>query len=267
MNKATMNSETDLDVAHGTMTAAPDDGTQRLGFYARLIETELFLLLEQEPKADIMNPKVISIEGADYVMVFDRADRLAEFSGDVAAYASLAGRDIALMLKDQKLGLAVNAGVAPSSILIPVDGVNWLCTMLENQGETRSEKTVTAAKPMGIDQRFLQALREKLTQAAGLAFAAYLIDAKYETGERGTTLAFIDAVEQAKPSLANLVSETVRFHPKTGRLDVGFFAANDAIAADIIAVGEKIEMTVKISKKLVLPLGPGLDPDKPPNLR
>lgn len=51
-------SDTPLDRAHARMEAATDDSHARLGFYERLADAEVFLLLEKEPEGDHLTPQV-----------------------------------------------------------------------------------------------------------------------------------------------------------------------------------------------------------------
>ena len=77
-------SETVIDRAFAAMQAAPEDEAAHLAFYERVADAELYLLLEKEAAADVIEPKVIEGGGENLVLAFDTADRLANFAGDVA---------------------------------------------------------------------------------------------------------------------------------------------------------------------------------------
>ena len=123
-------SETALDLTHAAMQAAPEDEAARLRFFHALADCELFLLLAKEADGAEVEPEVFEIEAQSYVLVFDREARLAEFVGRAAPYAALSGRALVGMLKGQDIGLAVNPEVAPSSILLPEEAVDWLADTL-----------------------------------------------------------------------------------------------------------------------------------------
>ena len=127
-----MSDETPLDHAHAAMQADLNDDAARLRFYERLADRELFLLLAAEPHGEDIEPELFELEADKYVLVFDREDRLAEFVGQPAPYAALPGRVIAGMLSGQSIGLGVNLGVAPSSILIPAEAMDWLSQTLSS---------------------------------------------------------------------------------------------------------------------------------------
>ena len=118
--------ETPLDHAHAAMQADLGDDAARLRFYERLADGELFLLLKEEAVGESLNLELFELDKDAFVLVFDREDRLAAFAEGPAPYGALPGRVIAEMLAGQNIGLGVNLGVAPSSILIPAEAMSWL---------------------------------------------------------------------------------------------------------------------------------------------
>ena len=108
------------------MNAAPDNNAARLQFYERLVDSEMFLLLQSEPSGDQVKPEIFDTDDGRFTLVFDREDRLTSFTGAAAPYAALSGRDIVTMLAGQDVGIGLNLGVAPSSFLLPADALSWL---------------------------------------------------------------------------------------------------------------------------------------------
>ena len=53
--------ETPLDLAHARMETAPDDDRARLGFFERLGDGELFLLLARESEGDTAEPRLFEL--------------------------------------------------------------------------------------------------------------------------------------------------------------------------------------------------------------
>ena len=115
-----------LDAAHAAVSAEPENEALRLRFFERLADGELVLLLEREAVGERLEPKLFELEDGPVILVFDREERLAEFSGGIAPDAALPGRVVAAMLKGQGIGLGVNLGVAPSSMLLSPEAVDWL---------------------------------------------------------------------------------------------------------------------------------------------
>ena len=123
-------SETEIDKAHAVMSAAPENDAARLRFYERLADTELYVLLAGDPDGDDVEPELFEISDQQFVLVFDREERLATFVGRAAPYAGLPGRGLIQMLDGQDVGLALNLDVAPSAMLIPSDAVTWLAEFM-----------------------------------------------------------------------------------------------------------------------------------------
>lgn len=257
---------TDIDTAHAAMTAAPDDDAARLRFYERVADSELFLLLAGDPDGDQIEPELFVIKEQSYVLVFDREERLADFTGRTVPYAALPGRALAGMLAGQEIGLALNLEVAPSSMMIPPDGVAWLAETLENKPQEEQARLVEISPPVGLPEDVITGLDRKLAIAAGRARFAYLAAATYEGGGKGHVLAFIDAVPHAETALAQAAGEALTFSGiEAGVIDVLFCGSQDALADRLAKVGLRFDLPDVVQPNA--PGAPGMDPSKPPKLR
>lgn len=261
-----MTDPTPLDTAHANMDADTNDAGARLRFYERLADSELFLLLQTEATGDNLSPEMFETDDGKYVLVFDTEERLAEFAEGSAHHAALSGRIIATMLAGQGIGLGVNLGVAPSSILLPPEALTWLAQMLENAPTEITARPNTIKTPTGVDQTLLQAIDAKLATAAGLAEAAYLVQVDYDDGGQGLMLAIIDALPAAHGALAKAVAEVVMFGNDDAALDVTFFDRNHTICTKLARVGLRFDLPKREVKEHT-PTAPGRDPNSPPILR
>ncbi|MFV2052285.1 SseB family protein [Aliiroseovarius sp. YM-037] len=258
---------TPIDKSHQAMEAAPEDVSARLRFYERVAESELFLLLQEEPQGDQMTPQMFDVETGQFVLVFDREERLADFVGGTAPYAVLSGRVISEMLAGQGVGLGLNLSVAPSSFLIPADGVDWLAETLSNKPQQVDATPEEVSAPHGVPEALLTALDAKLALAAGLALSAYLVSVQFKDRGQGHLLAFVDAVPGAEDALASAVAEALTFSGvEAGALDVAFFKASDPMAARLARVGLQFDLP-ELEASDHTPAAPGRNPDKPPILR
>jgi hypothetical protein len=255
-----------LDAAHAAVSANPDDEGARLRFYERLADGEVFLLLEREAKGQVLDPRVFDIEGGPVVLVFDREERLAEFSGGIAPYAALPGRVVAGMLKGQGIGLGVNLGVAPSEMLLPPEALDWLAEALEG-GPEEAEAVPEEFLAPSVPQALLAGLDAKLARAAGLAAEAVLCGVIYRGGRRGHLLAFVDAAEGAEGALARAVREALVFSGiEAGELDVSFLRG-DAPVVDVMGrVGLRFDLGV-VEEAKAERAAPGMDKARPPRLK
>lgn len=263
-----MSDGTPLDQAYAAMETAPQDDAARLRFYERLADSELFLLLTEEPKDEALSPELFELADGRFVLVFDREARLADFVGRPAPYAALSGRVIAAMLAEQGIGMGVNVDVAPSSILIPAEAVAWLHATLGHGPQQVEARMDAFEPPRDLPEALLTALDTKLATAAGLARSAYLVGVAYDGGGKGHMLGFVDAVAEAEGALARAVNEALTFSGiEAGALDVGFFAASDPVAARMAQVGLRFDLPNPATKDQNARPAPGSDPDRPPILR
>ncbi|WP_099827381.1 SseB family protein [Oceaniglobus indicus] len=256
---------TPLDRAHAAMDAAPDDDAARLRFFERLADNELFLLLTREPEAAALDPQVFETGEGTFVLVFDREDRLATFTGGPAPYAALSGRTVIAMLAGQNTGLALNPDVAPSSILLGAEAVTWLNTTLAQVPDRLVGRPESFSAPRGLPEALLHALDAKLATAGGMADHAWLAGVTYAGGGQGHLLAFIDAQPGAEDAIARATGEALTFSGvEAGTLDVAFFAASDPLAARLARVGLRFDLP---RHEASAPGAPGMDPARPPRLR
>jgi hypothetical protein len=256
---------TPLDQAHAAMMAAPEDDAARLRFYERVADVELFMLLEAEADGDQVTP--VLYDDA-YVMVFDRAERLAAHVGAAAPFVALSGRAVAGMLEGQPLGLAVNIGVAPSEILLPADAMDWLRATLAHvpgEVEARLERVLP---PGSLPETLIAAIDAKLATATGMAAGAFLVEVVHAGGGRGHLLAFVGAAARAQDALVRAASEALTFSGvEAGAMDVGFFAPSDPVVEKLARVGLRFDLPQGEGLQQTPRMAPGMDPSKPPVLK
>lgn len=257
---------TDLDTAFAAMEAAPSDDAARLGYFERLADGELFILLEAEPQGEAIRPQIFETDGHRFALVFDRPQRLADFAERETAFVAMSGRALAQMLRGQGIGLALNLG-APSANLLPADAVEWLADLLdETPDETQGEITMVHP-PRALPQDVLVGLDRKLALMAGRAAHAWLVDAEYANGARVPLLVFVDAAPGAEGALSAAVREALVFSGiDAAALDVGFVARSDALAAQLARQGLRFDLPKPATGEDTRP-APGSDPSKPPILR
>lgn len=257
---------TPLDAAYAAMAADEED---RLPFYERLADGEMFVLLEAEAESgQDIRPRVFPLEDGPVVLVFDLEERLADFAGGVAPYAALPGRVIARQLQGQGIGLGINLGVAPSAMVLPPEAVDWLAGMLDTDPEELEAVPESFHAPKGLPDRLLSGLDAKLARAGGLAGAALLAGVTYRGGRRGHMLAFVDAAPGAEDALARAAAEALAFSGiDAGEMDVAFVAGGDAATAAMARVALRFDLPAPKRAEAAAPAAPGSDPAKPPRLR
>jgi hypothetical protein len=257
---------TDLDIAHAAMDADPENDAKRLQFYERLADTELFMLLGAEAEGDKVEPELFEIEDQNFVLIFDREERLAQFVGREAPYAGLSGRVLCNMVAGQGIGFALNLAVAPSAMLIPAEAVEWLNATLDNKPDETEARLSEVSAPKGLPEAVVTGLDRKLAIAAGLANIAYLAAAKYDDNSRGHVLVFIDAVPGAQDALARAAGEALTFSGiEAGTMDVMFARGSDPLAAHLAKVGLRFDLPALHDPQA--PSAPGMDPNRPPKLK
>jgi SseB protein N-terminal domain len=255
-----------LDAAHAAVSADPENEALRLRFFERLADGEMVLLLEREASGERLEPRIFALEDGPVVLVFDREERLASFTGGIAPYAALPGRVIASLLKGQGIGMGVNLGVAPSSMLLPPEAMDWLAETLENSPE-EVEAEPESFHPPAVPAAVIAALDGKLARAGGLAASAVLAAVTYRGGRRGHMLAVLDVANGAEAALARAMNEALVFSGiEAGELDVVFLGVSDPAAEAMMRVGLRFDLPEPQVQDRA-PAAPGMDPSRPPKLR
>jgi len=257
-----------LDQTYAAMSEAPDDEAANLQFYERLSDAELFLMLEEEASDDSAKPLVFETADGPFALVFDREDRLAEFVDTPTPFVALSGRRIAKLLAGEGIGLGLNLGVAPSSMLLPPAAIDWLHEVLGTNSIVTEATPERLHAPKGLPETLVSALDTKIANMSGVASAAYLVGVTYLGGLNGHMLAFVDTPTAARDGMAEAISEALVFSGvEAGQLDVTFLDQDNPLLSEFAKVGLTFEIPELILPTALKPLAPGMDPDKPPKLR
>lgn len=257
---------TELDRAFEQMEASPDDTRARLQFYERLADTELFLLLASEPSGDSVEPEIFPVDDQQFVLVFDRIERLTHFTSNSSPYAAMSGRMLAKMLVGQGIGIGLNLDVSPSSMLLPATALDWLVDALSDAPLESTGRPVSFHRPEAIPEVLIEALSRKLATAVGLAEHAFLAGVLYDNDVRGHILVVSGAAEGAEPALASAVGEALRFSGlEAGWIDVTFVDPNDSVVTSLEKAA--IRFDIPAPEPVTQREAPGSNPDKPPKLR
>ena len=265
-----MTEMTPLDRSHGEMASKPDDDAARLAFYQSLAASELFLMLETEAsdQNDHVTPETFDLDGTNYVLVFDREERLSEFAGRITPYVAVSGRTVVGMLAVQEIGLGVNLDVAPSAILLPPAAITWLHDTLGHAPDEVDEAIAAVHPPVGLPEELIAALDGKLATAMGLATSAYLAGVTYASGAKGHLLGFVDAIPEAESALTQAAAEALTFSGiEAGAMDISFFRASDKIVSSLDRHGLRFELPQLQQSVTQGPSAPGMDPSKPSKLK
>ncbi|MEO0938127.1 MAG: SseB family protein [Pseudomonadota bacterium] len=257
---------TPLDAAHAAMMQDEAADSPRAAFYAQLLTTELYLLLEEEPEGDDITPRSFELPQGVTVLAFDGEDRLTAFAGGPAPYAALSGRSLAALLAPAGLGLGLNLDVAPSSILLPPAAMAWLSDQSATPEDAVEARITALNAPKGLPDALLTALDARLAGATGLARFAAIALASYDGGGRGHLLAFVGALPDAEPALRRAGAEALRFSGlEAGSLDMVFLRADHPLAEALSRTGLRFD--IPQPEELGPRAAPGSDPDRPPKLR
>ena len=260
--------ETPIDAAHRAMETAPEDARARLRFHERVMDAELFLLLETEPDDDRLTPQVFDLDEGRFVLAFDRDDRLAEFLDAPAPYVALTGRRLVALLAGQGLGIGLNLGSAPSATLLPAEAVAWMAEMGAGGPETADGIPLGLAPPDDAPPALVAALGPKLAAMSTRVASAHLVSATYGDGRAGLLLALAGVPPEARAAVAAAISEAVRFSGmERGGLDVTFLEDGSPSLARVRAAGLALDLPRAPRPAPRTPKAPGTDPDRPPILR
>ena len=256
----------DLDRAHAAMAVGGE--AAGLAFYRALADAELFLLLKAEAEGDNLVPEVFALSDGPHLLAFDSEERLALFAGSVAPYATLPGRVIVGLMAGQneaRLSLGLNIGAdAASQMILPPEALIWLAQMLDQAPPETLEARVAEFQPPRVPQAVLSALSSCL---AGVG-QALIVGVRYRDGRQSQMLALTGVAKAAEVRLARAVTEALAFSGvDAGALDLVFATEGDAALARMAGLALVLAGHAAPRPEIKAPVGPGLDPARPPILR
>jgi len=255
---------TPLDSAH---IDAEADEARRPRFWSRLLETELFVPLEEEAQGETIRPVILDTAEGRIALVFDREVRLVDFMEGPTEFAAMSGRRLVKLLVEQDIALALNLGGAPSETILPVDALRWAVDRLTDLTVVREASVRDVNRPQNVPDVLLDAIAEKLPTLEGLARESWLVGVTYRDGTQGHMLAVIDALPPARDAIADALSEALRLSGlDAGQLDIVFLdeGAKALPALRSKGLGFEIPQRRETVREVT---APGSDPAKPPILR
>lgn len=255
---------TSLDIAHAQMQT---DDAATFTFYERFLESEMFMILEEEVDDDTARPLILDTSDTSAALVFDLEERLAEFAGEPVPYIAMSGRKITALLAGEEIGIGVNLGAVSETVLTP-EIVGWLAETRTSNDSVVQEKPLEITAPLGVPEQLIKALDTKLANMSGVVAAAYLVGVKYDGAGQGHLLALINVTPDAQNGVAEAMSEALLFSGiEAGGLDITFLLSDDASVSRFAKVGLAFEIPELILPRAPEMIAPGMDPDKPPKLR
>lgn len=253
--------ETPIDAAFRAQEADPADPALRLRFHERVLDAELVLVLAG-PAGERIEPEVLALEAGRFVLAFDRDERLAAFLEAPAPFAALSGRRLVALLAGQGIGIALNLG-APSGTLLPPEAVDWMAAI----GAEAPAEAAGRIREVGAPDAppaLVAALGAKLAAMAGVVAEAHLVGARFDDGRSGLVLALVGVPEEARTGVAAAIAEAVRLSGAgEPGVDVTFLAPGASGLGAMARAGLRLELP----RAAEAPVGPGMDPERPPRLR
>ena len=230
------------------MSRNPENNDARLNYYGVLADTNLFLLLEQEPSNEILEPKFIQLEGKNFALAFDSEESLAEFYGEAAAFAEVTGRVLAKMLLEEKIGLGINLGVYEGELLLPWEIIEWFVNVLDEAPNLVQNTPKKFLRAEAFPEILFKALQEKLMPAVGLFDEIWICAAEYNEDESSHLICLMGVQNSAQQAIVKSINEVLSFtNIDLGNIDVAHFSYDDEVCTKIREIGIKLEFP-KVNK-------------------
>lgn len=171
--------ETRLDAAWKASAQAPDDDAAAARFMDVLLAEPLFCPIwedEDGEEPEDLAPKMVEINGADTMLLFDSEERLAAYVDEPTAFVALPGRAFFQLVAGQDVQFAINLDVAPSSTILGVEAVRALAELaVAGEAEIEHEGAVQIAPPVGAPEQMIGVLANRIAAAGALVADAWLV--------------------------------------------------------------------------------------------
>ena len=231
-----------LNKAFLEMSQNPENNDARLNYYGVLADTNLFLLLEQEPRNEILEPKFIQLEGNSFALAFDSEENLSEFYGKAAEFAEVTGRVLAKMLLEEKIGLGINLGVSEGELLLPWEIIEWFVNVLDETPNLIQTTPKKFSPVKAFPEIMFKALQEKLKPAVGLFDEIWMCAVEYNEDETSHLICLMGVQNSAQQAIVKSINEVLSFTDiDLGNIDVAHFNYHDEASSKIRTIGVKLE--------------------------
>lgn len=257
-----MSRDTPLDQAHRAMIDPMASDADHRRYYVRLVAAELFVLLEEDA-SDTFKPQLIEDEGQRFALAFDREDRLAAFLDEPQDYIALTGRALIAALIEADLGLGINLGMEAATML-PPDVLNWIHDQVAPEVAVEDALVDEIRAPVSAGRDVVEVLSERLPILGGLADHALLVETVRD-GAPSLLLGIVDVEASARAACAGAVAEALRLTRISVPLDSIFIMTGAPVHTKMERLGLRFDIPAAPGATLV-PVAPGMDPDKPPRL-
>ena len=211
---------------------------------------------DQEEDGESIWPKMVEVDGASTLPLFDSEERLAAFVDEPTSFVALPGLAFFEMMAPQGGQIALNLDVAPSSTLFAAETVAAVAEIAAASGDEEiafdAGSTLTVSAPQNVGAQTLQTLGARLTAAGELVAEAWLFDltpvSAEENGDgpaaaaetRHRVLALVGAAE-TNAELRALGEEAARLaasaEPDAPPLEIAVARPNDQVLTRARAVG------------------------------
>jgi len=244
--------ETPLDLA---FERARNDPEETAGFYDALFAATVFLPIdraydddgnESEAAASSIEPIFYEVEDAPTILIFDTEERLAIWTDEPIDYVGLTGRQLFEMF-DGGQQVALNIGVAPSSIVIPAEMVTWLHERAAEAGESDEIPVGTALEVTAPPHLDTEVIARIAARIAGLrreideaVFFSLGTDAGQDEAERRVVLGVAVSQQGLRDAeaVAEALAETARGAFDGMRpVEVALLSANSPLMEKARSVG------------------------------
>ncbi len=271
---------TALEKALAAVAERPDDEGAWRRLYARLVDAELYLLLEEPPDDDSISPRMVAADGDLVALAFDAEERISAFlDGAPADFVAVAGAELAEMLSGAGgVGLGLNLDDPRLGLVLPAETLAWIALQaraVRAEPVRHAGGRVTAPPP--LDEALEQLLADRLAELAGLADHALLAGvARDEEGpdapgagdeaeEPALLLAVVGLRRGAEAAVAEMLATAWALAaPEGPALELAFPAPGEPLAREAAAHGRRIPIP---QRRRAAPSAPGMDPERPPILR
>lgn len=252
-----------LDQAHAAMEAGGEP--EALAFWRAFADAELFLVLEREVQAEVLEPRVFDLSMGRMLLAFDTEERLATISDLAVPYAALPGRVVAGQLAGQELALGLNLGTgATCETVLAAGSLDWLVQML-TQDEPQERQAQIARLAVPLLPEGLRAALVGLLPGQGVGALAQV---EYTDGGWGHVLALAGMAAGDEARMARAVTEALAFSGlDAAALDLVFTTSGSPLFERIARAGQVLQPVVRAVAPALVPKAPGSDPDRPPRLR
>jgi hypothetical protein len=234
--------ELSIDELYTCVYNEPNNIVRKLDFYLRILGSNFFVVLENSDFEEDLRPSIFDTQEGKFLLCFESIEKLTNFITKETAHAVLSFKEIIELIKNKKIGIALNVG-DHSGVLLDLEAVDWIQQVISTgPSEELNSIPIEFEFPNQADKNLFDNLKITLKTVSGMTKKVVLAHAHYKDLSFSCFIGFIDTPRLFHELIRERVLDTVKLDKSNSVfVDVAFLSSSMELASKLLANGLTVQ--------------------------